>query len=137
MKWKTSVIWVLPVLFAVCTYVNTHYKGFPKVGPPPAVLALSMIYGCVWSAAIFLLRDSRGWLRFFAWYQGLALLMYPLGFATGSMVPVLLLYVLMMPYCGVMELAHGHFFLPALLTVQEILCLCLLARQKGQGNTKP
>lgn len=135
MKWKTSVIWVLPVLFAVCTHVNTHYKGFPKVGPPPAALALSMIYGCVWPAAIFLLRDSRGWLRFFAWYQGLALLLLvPMALCSDvSIIPALMFLGLMLPYLG-----FSHFrFVAAILLPQEVFCLYWLLRLKKRRQTEP
>lgn len=134
-KWKTSVIWVLPVLFAVCTYANTHYKGFPKVGPPPTALALSMIYGCVWSAAIFLLRDSRGWLRFFAWYQGLALLLLvPMALCSDvSIIPALMFLGLMLPYLG-----FPHFrFVAAILLLQEVFCLHWLLRLKKRRQTEP
>ena len=133
-KWKTAAICILPVLFIVCAYVNTHYKGFPKVGPQPEALALSAFYGCVWTAAIFLLRDSRGWLRFFACYQGLALLLLALMVLCSdvSILPALLFLGLMLPYLG---FPHYHFVLVILL-FQEALSLYWLLRLKKRRQAE-
>ena len=127
-KWKTAIIGVLPVLFVVCAYVNTHYKGFPKVTPPPAALVLSVVYGCVWTAAIFLLRDSRGWLRFFICYQGAALLLLPFMvlYADAAIFPTLIFLGLMLPYLG---FSHYNFVLVILL-FQEAISLYFLLRLK-------
>lgn len=134
-KWKTAMSWALPVLFAVCAYVNTHYKGFPKVGPPPAALALSVFYGCVWTAAIFLLRDSRGWLRFFVVYQGLALLLLVLMALCSdvSILPALMFLGLMLPYLG---FSHYNFVLVILL-FQEALSLYWLLRLRKRPQAEP
>lgn len=134
--WKRGAILILPVLFAVCAYVNTHYKGFPKVDPPPAALTLSIVYGCVWTASVFLLKDSRGWLRFFTWYQGLALLMLPFALLCSdtTILPLLMFLGLMLPYLGFSCLKHAILFLSGMLLVQEFLSLYLLFRLKKRGR---